>query len=363
MGRRLIVCSDGTWQDLYASYPTNVVKMTQAILPAGADGTSQIVYYDEGIGTKQIGTENSIIDKLTKLGGGGIGLGIDKKIEDAYVFLCLNYQPGDEIYLFGFSRGAYTVRCLAGLIYNSGLPSRKYIRKIPEAYELYRDRADSKKPSGTDAVSFRKSYGERVPIKALCCWDTVASVGLPNLIPGLNLDANFNRRYGFYDYKVNPTIENAFHAVAADENRKVYYYTPMEVGQGQPTKLSQVWFPGGHGCVGGGLEKERGLSDRALEWMLGMVTPLGLSVDVKNIEHGNVDGKPVYGIRPAYNAPLESPTSSLGYKTREIPETTRFSDGIDISIKRRWKDKACNYRPQNLEKRFGKDLDGWTSPA
>jgi len=335
MGRRLIVCSDGTWQDLYANHPTNVVKITQAILPSAADGISQIVYYDEGIGTKQIGTENSIIDKLTKLGGGGIGLGIDKKIKNAYIFLCLNYQPGDEIYMFGFSRGAYTVRCLAGLIYNSGLPSRKYIRKIPEAYELYRDRADSKKPSGSDAVSFRKSHGDRVPIKALCCWDTVASIGLPNLIPSLNLDANFNQRYSFYDHKVNPTIENAFHAVAADENRKVYYYTPMEVDQGQPTKLSQVWFPGGHGSVGGGLE----------------------------IEHGNIDGKPVYGIRPAYNAPLETAASSLGYKIREIPETTRFSDGIDISIKRRWKDKACNYRPQNLERRFGKDLDSWTSPA
>ena len=86
MARRLIVCNDGTWQDLDQSYPTNVVKTAQAILPKAADGTEQIVYYDEGLGTKQIGTGKSLIDELTKLGGGGIGLGIDHKIQQAYVF-------------------------------------------------------------------------------------------------------------------------------------------------------------------------------------------------------------------------------------------------------------------------------------
>ena len=205
--------------------------------------------------------------------------GIDHKIQQAYVFLCLNYLPGDEIFLVGFSRGAYTVRCLAGLIYNSGLPRRQFIRKVPAAYELYRDKSDAKRPSGVEAGEFRRKYGERVPIKALCCYDTVASVGLPDLIPGLQLDAKFNERYQFFDYKLNRTIEHAFHAVAIDENRKVFYYTPMEVDPDQSTKLHQVWFPGGHGCVGGGLLQERGLSDRALEWMLSHMEAIGLAVE------------------------------------------------------------------------------------
>lgn len=354
--KRLIVCSDGTWQDLYKDYPTNVVKMAQAIEPTDSSGVKQIVYYDEGLGTKQIGGK-SIIDAFTKLGGGGIGLGIDHKIQDAYLFLCLNYEPGDDIYLFGFSRGAYTVRCLAGLIYNSGLPHRKFIRKIPGAYELYRDRSPSKKPSGADAVSFRNYYGDRVPIKALCCWDTVASVGLPDLIPGVTLDAKFNERYSFYNSTINPTIERAFHAVAIDENRKVFYFTPME--SDRSGQLSEVWFPGGHGCVGGGSEKERGLSDGALEWMLSNVSSLGLSVDPENVEYGRTNGDVEYGIKPIYNAPFDVAKSALGYKTREFPPTSTFSD-LFLSVKKRWKNRACNYRPKNLEKKFGIELENWT---
>jgi uncharacterized protein (DUF2235 family) len=350
--KRLIVCSDGTWQDLYKDYPTNVVKMAQAILPSGSNGVRQIIYYDEGLGTKQIGGK-SIIDELTKIGGGGIGLGLDYKIKDAYQFLCLNYEPGDDIYLFGFSRGAYTVRCLAGLIYNSGLPHRKFIRRIPEAYELYRDKNPSKKPGGDDAISFRNHYGDRVPIKALCCWDTVASVGLPDLIPGILLDAKFNERYSFYDSKINPTIERAFHAVSIDENRKLFYFTPME--SDQSGQLSQIWFPGRHDSVGGGSEKERGLSDGALEWMLSNVAALGLSVDPKNIEYGKTNGSVEYGIKPMYDAPFELAESSL-IRTREFPPTSTFSD-LHLSVKKRWKDKTSNYRPKNLEEKFAVELD------
>ncbi|MFM7292906.1 MAG: DUF2235 domain-containing protein [Planctomycetia bacterium] len=343
--KRLIICSDGTWQDLYTDYPTNVVKMAQAVLPMGADGVQQIVYYDGGLGTKEIGTEKSLIDELLKLGSGGLGLGIDRKIQNVYLFLCLNYDPGDEIYLVGFSRGAYTVRCLAGLIYNSGLPHRQFIRKIPTAYELYRNKSHDNQPNGNDSVRFRNDYGDRVPIKALCCWDTVASVGLPDLIPGIKLDAKFNERYSFYDSKINSDVEHAFHAVSIDENRKVFYFTPME--STQPGQLSQVWFPGGHGSVGGGVEEEQGLSDRALEWMLNHVAALGLSVDPSNIE---------YGLKPMYDTPFTLETSPFGYKTRQFPETTTFSD-LDISVKKRW--KTGNYQPQNLRDKFGTELDQW----
>ncbi|NER78506.1 MAG: DUF2235 domain-containing protein, partial [Leptolyngbya sp. SIO1D8] len=98
--KRLIVCCDGTWQKLDSAYPTNVVKLAQAIKPLDKMGVQQVVYYDAGVGTG---------GGLDTLLGGGLGKGIDKNIEDAYLFLCLNYVSGDEIYLFGFSRGAYTV--------------------------------------------------------------------------------------------------------------------------------------------------------------------------------------------------------------------------------------------------------------
>jgi uncharacterized protein (DUF2235 family) len=356
--KRLIVCCDGTWQDLYKDYPTNVVKTAQAISPSGPDGVPQVVYYDAGLGTKEIGTKGSFIDRLIRLAGGGIGLGIDQKIEDAYLFLSLNYEPGDDIYLFGFSRGAYTVRCLAGLIYNSGLPKRKYIRKIPEAYELYRDRGDLSKPSGVDATDFRSRYGDRPPIKALCCWDTVESVGLPDLIPGVKLNETFNQRYSFHDNRINRTIQHAFHAVAIDENRKVFDYTPMESDQAD--QLSQVWFPGGHGCVGGGSLDERGLSDRPLKWMLENIAPLGLFVDESNVEHGKESGKSIYGIMSDYSAHFSLARSRFGYVERVIPETSSFSD-VDLSTRMRWKDKRCNYRPKNLERRFAKELDAWSA--
>ena len=105
--KRLIVCCDGTWNDLEMPYPTNVAKMAIAVTPSDADGVPQVVCYDEGVGTGK---------GLDRVSGGAFGKGIDKNIEEAYKFLTVNYEPGDEIYLFGFSRGSYTVRSLAGMI-------------------------------------------------------------------------------------------------------------------------------------------------------------------------------------------------------------------------------------------------------
>lgn len=179
--KRLVVCCDGTWQRLTSSYPTNVIKIAQAVKPVASDGTPQIVFYDEGIGTG---------DEFDKLLGGAFGWGIDQNIQDAYRFLCLNYIEGDEIYLFGFSRGAYTVRSLVGLIAYSGLLSRPNIRKTPEAYKIYRRRDID--PIHPEAQGFRQTYGERVPIMLLGCWDTVGSLGIPDQFPLLPVDEGCN---------------------------------------------------------------------------------------------------------------------------------------------------------------------------
>ena len=365
MKRRLIVCCDGTWQDLDQSCHTNVVKMAQAIQPldnTNGNHIHQIIYYDEGIGTQQVGSK--IIDNLIKFVGGGLGLGIDHKIQDAYRFLCLNYEPEDEIYLFGFSRGAYTVRSLAGLIYNSGLLRRKYICQIPDAYKIYRDKDNQDKdPDGKDAINYRKDYAQyvkeykdsyRVPIKALCCWDTVASLGIPDLIPFLELDKKFNEKYGFHDTTINPTVEKAFHAVAIDEIRKVFNVTLMKpYSSREKEQVVQIWFPGCHGCIGGGCNKECGLSDGALRWMIQQVKRLGLVLDESRVEGG---------INPDYSTPFDNTAKwpfNIGAPIKR--EITGDFNQLHKSVKLRWKYDP-NYRPKELVEKFQKELDAWQPP-
>lgn len=348
--KRLIVCCDGTWQDLSCSYPTNVVKLTQIIQPIAADGTAQIVYYQSGIGTEH--------SKSEKIAGGIFGWGIDTNIKDAYRFLCLNYQPGDEVYLFGFSRGAYTVRSLAGLIYCSGLLQRAHIRKTPQAYRLYRDRTLS--PSHPDAIAFRQQYGENIPITLLGCWDTVGELGVPNLIPFVS--DWINAKYKFHDTQLNRCIEHALHAVAIDERRKVFNVTPMTISKDAMTTLKQVWFPGTHSCIGGGQQELSGLADAALNWMIEAISKLGLGLEFVEHPEAIAEG----GIQPDYQTLFDAETDGIfslgGLIYRDLSNPGRRSDtpvpidqsffdrNIHLSTKRRWQltDEPL-YRPKNLD--------------
>ncbi|WP_234300878.1 DUF2235 domain-containing protein [Sphaerospermopsis aphanizomenoides] len=345
--KRIIVCCDGTWQNLETSYPTNVVKMAQAIKPISTNSHEriyQILFYDEGLGTG-----NYLIDKI---GGGAFDWGIDQAIQRAYRFLCLNYEEGDEIYLFGFSRGAYTARSLAGLIYCSGLLQRQYIRKISEAYELYRNRDENARPSGEKAIKFRQQYGERVPIEVLGCWDTVGSLGIPDLIPYLPIDNWVNEKYKFFDTRVNRYIKKAFHAVAIDEHRKAFNVTPMthHSPYRETNQVKQIWFPGVHGCVGGGTQSIRGLSDATLDWMMDEVSAIGLDLDKSRVEDGiQADYKTIfYNDQKIFNIIIPS-------ILREVDG--EFSD-LHESVKRRWQDASLNYQPENLKK-FERQLNDW----
>ncbi|MGP1382704.1 MAG: DUF2235 domain-containing protein [Thainema sp.] len=349
MKKRLIVCCDGTWQDLGNSTLTNVAKFAQAIASIGQDGTPQIVFYDEGIGTEL--TSNI-------LSGGAFGRGIDYHIQEAYGFLALNYNPGDEIYLLGFSRGAYTVRSLAGFIYNSGLLKRERINQITEAYENYRDRTLHPDQS-PELVKFRRDNGERVPVKFLGCWDTVGSLGLPNLMPFLPIRESFNQRYAFHDHKLSDIIEHARHAIAIDEPRQSLSVTPMEQGEAvkQTQTLKQVWFPGDHGCVGGGTPEYRGFSDAALEWMMQQASELGLALKPEYIADGI---QPDHAIAFTPHSPL--PWMLLGgYKPRQLnPERGDHLHPITIQ---RWQE-LNNYRPHNLLHAFGTLLNNqFCSPS
>jgi len=347
--KRLVVCCDGTWQKLTSPYPTNVVKIAQAIKSTSDQNIPQLIFYDEGIGTE---------NPIAKILGGAFGKGIDQNIRDGYRFLCLNYEPGDEIYLFGFSRGAYTVRSLAGMIFNSGLLPREKIRKAPEAYEKYRSRQSEFAPDAYKMEQFRQeNNAKQVPITLIGCWDTVGSLGIPNLSTIFSFDQQINQKYAFHDTSLSPIIKNALHAVAIDEQREVFNVTPMQVSRrseykGQPVDqfLRQVWFPGVHGSVGGGSQEQAGLSDGALLWMIESIEQLrqqqrlGLELDPTVIE---------YGIHPdptiMFSNEPQSFIGRLTFKTGQITRTVSddFNE-LHESVKERWQ-KVFDYRPTNLE--------------
>ncbi|BAY27846.1 hypothetical protein NIES2100_76720 [Calothrix sp. NIES-2100] len=335
--KRLVVCCDGTWQQLTNPYPSNVVKLAQSVKPIAKDGVAQIIFYDEGVGTDS-----------QKVLGGATGLGIDKNIEDGYRFLCLNYVPGDEIYLFGFSRGAYTVRSLAGMIYCSGLLERPHVTKAHEAYELYRTRGI--KPKDKEAVEYRQNYGDRVPITLLGCFDTVGALGIPGLAAFKKFHDQINQRYRFHDTTLNKSVQNALHAVAIDEMREIFDVTPMQKHpEAQNQKVIQKWFPGDHGCVGGGTKEKSGLSDAALEWMIDSIGHLGLGLDLDT----NVIPT---GIHPDYECEFKNDPGFFklaGIKLRDVGET--IEDLHESTVKRLKLRK--DYRPKNLQKIIPKILD------
>jgi uncharacterized protein (DUF2235 family) len=330
--KRLVICCDGTWQQLASPYPSNIVKLAQSVKPMASDGIPQIVFYDEGVGTDS---------KATKLLSGATGLGIDRNIQDAYRFLCLNYELGDEIYLFGFSRGAYTVRSLAGMIYCSGLLNRPHINRAPEAYELYRNR--DIKPKDKKAVNYREKFGDRVPITLLGCFDTVGSLGMPGLSAFKQFNEQINRRYKFHDTTLNKGIQNALHAVAIDEIREAFDVTPMKKHpDAENQRVIQVWFPGAHICIGGGTEEYSGLSDTALQWMMDATGELGLGLEF--------DPSVIpTGINPNYECDFKNSPGFFklaGIKFREVGDT--IEDLHESTIKRLKSRK--DYRPKNLQK-------------
>ncbi len=346
--KRLVVCCDGTWNKIDALCPTNVLKIAQAIQPVASDGIHQIVFYEEGLGTKW----------YDKVPGGAFGWGIDQNIQHAYRFLCLNYTEGDEIYLFGFSRGAYTVRSLAGLIYCSGLLSRPEICRATEAYDLYRD--PKIKPSHPKAEEFRQKNGRRVPITLLGCWDTVGSLGVPDLVPFSPINQFINAKYRFHDTQLSSAVENALHAAAIDERRKTFDLTPMQKSPNQENQqLRQAWFPGGHGCVGGGMDENLGLSDAALLWMMEQIGELGLKLE---FDPSRVEG----GIKPDplidfNNAPGFYGLAGMHDRPISLDEWNELHHSVNI----RWqnfkkteepawwqnfkKPKETAYRPENLK--------------
>lgn len=345
--KRLITCSDGTWDKPGAvdqngkPLDSNVCLLYKAIAKADNFGTEQLKVYDTGVGTGY-----SLKDKME---GGIIGMGLDKKIKDIYTFLLLNYLPGDHIYLFGFSRGAYTARSLGGFIRNCGILKPEYIHLVDKAYELYRDKNDYTKPDDDLMKSFRKNYcfEDITRVKFIGVWDTVGSLGIP--LPAWKF---YNQeRYSFHDVTLSSTIDYAYQALAVDERRKPFVPALWEASDntahGKNKDMEQRWFAGVHCNVGGGYA-DTGLSDHALRWLIDKAIDTGLTFDVTELK----------GLRPDFNGAMGNsftPAFWLAGKVwRVIGESKYPNQKIDDSVKERIIANP-NYRPDNL-KEFFKDI-------
>ena len=257
--RRLVVCFDGTWNTPDSgAEPTNVVKLLRAVRARDDSGVTQVAFYDKGVGTA------GFCDSIS----GALGNGLTENVIDGYRFLGNNYLPGDEIYIFGFSRGAYTARSLAGFIKLVGMVSPNHMgRKLLAALDVYRNK-DLDHTAKAEAIQALKlERYEDVPIRCVGVWDTVGSLGIPGDLGRRRL----GDRFYFHDVQLSPGVDVALHAVAIDEKRSQFAPTLWVSPDGRPSKsgqiVEQVWFPGVHSNVGGSY-KDAGLSDIALDWMV-----------------------------------------------------------------------------------------------
>ena len=272
MPKRLVVCADGTWNQVEKAesgkhLSTNVAKFAAALLPSDIHGTPQLLCYLEGVGTH----------RGQWLSGGMFGLGISRNISRGYEFLVRCYEPGDEIWIFGFSRGAFTARSLAGMIRDCGLLKLAHIDRIGNAMALYRDRYSDTAPDAPRARVFRNSYSHEPDIKFIGVWDTVGSFGVPGV--HLWLARLLRIDWQFHDTKLSRSVKNAYHALAIHEKRFDFRPTLWQKQNGpQSSKqtMEQVWFCGVHSDVGGGYVDEQ-LSDVALMWMIEKAKSRGLS--------------------------------------------------------------------------------------
>ena len=244
MSKNIVVCCDGTGNE-YGNNNTNVVDMYEPVVR----DKDQIAYYDPGVGTFSIfGREFG--KKLGIILGQGFGYGLTENIEDAYSYLMDHYEPGDQLFLFGFSRGAFTVRALAGMLHKVGLLQKGSNNLIPYASGIYNTRGN-----GPIAEGFKNTYCHECKPYYIGVWDTVGSLGL-----WLGRE--------FFDDRLNHDVVNAYHAIAIDEKRKKFPVSLWDETELAPEQnVHQVWFAGVHSDVGGSYT-ERDLSNITLIWML-----------------------------------------------------------------------------------------------
>ena len=307
MAKNIIVCSDGTGNTAIKGRGTNVFKIFEAIdLNSHRYDPSrdpQVAIYDDGVGTESV--------KLLKLLGGVFGVGLSRNVRQLYKELCRIYDPGDRIYLFGFSRGAFTVRTLVGLIHYCGIlktaelhDNSELEQLVNDAYRGYRRRYRTKlmtalvgEPDLDELARLKqeRSHGKE-HIELVGVWDTVDAVGLPFPMFASFVNATLYQ-FKFPSSVLSPIVKRAYHALAIDDERHSFeplLWTETGAEQANAQVIEQVWFSGAHSNVGGGYPKQ-GMSLVALDWMMKHAQDAGLrfigSERMYYREHTNVDDK------------------------------------------------------------------------
>lgn len=339
MSKNIIFCADGTWngpdQDDNNDNipdPTNVYKLFQSLggaLRVDVDDekekelieggvTTQVAKYLHGVGDSE--------NPLVRMMGGIFGSGIITRIVRGYTFISREYEEGDDIFILGFSRGAYTARALAGFIAKQGLLSKELTRdkeiayeKGSEAWYRYREGSSHKGilqrlaeiaphlPAFFKSDTLKdKDFCQVDHIKAVAVWDTVGALGLPDFECQKRVDD-----FGFADTILNGKVEWGFHAISLDEERIDFTPTLWD----KRDKVKQLLFPGAHSDVGGGYptaNDESRLSDCALNWMWDELEALKV----------RFVSRPAYDIRTGPAGKAHEPWGGKPYKTakRQFPD-------------------------------------------
>ena len=250
--KSIVVCYDGTRNE-YREHNTNVVKAFEAIVR----DDDQVAFYDPGVGTFSIFGRR--LGRFIGLVLGSVfGYGIRENVEDGYEYLMNRYDPGDRVFLFGFSRGAYTARALAGMIHEFGILQKGSKNLIPYVWKMY-----SKKDKKKDCKiirNFKKTFSNPCKPHVIGLWDTVGTHG-PNRL-------NYSKK--FANYKLNPDVKYGFHAISIDEKRRPYKVLFWEEsGKADGQVIEQVWFAGVHSEGGGGCSKDMcSVPDIPFAWMM-----------------------------------------------------------------------------------------------
>jgi len=326
MARKLIVMFDGTWNNKKSR--TNVTRMRESIATSGESDREQLCFYDPGVGTHWY-------DRIT---GGAFGEGLSENIRQGYRWLAQKYQAKDEIYVFGFSRGAYTARSLVGLIRKCGILRSADESLVQGAYDLYRDKNVA--PEDARAVAFRSSRSREVRVKFIGVWDTVGALGIPASHVPFGRD-----HYQWHDTDLSKIVDYAYHAIAADENREDYAVAVWTKIKPENIAVEQKWFIGAHANVGGGYDKHPAdaLPNLPLRWMQDKAEATGLKLRSK-YEPGARD----------YLADVNDSFKEFMFgiyrffkKRYGRPFGKGVNESVHESVWRRWKDRQ-EYRPDSL---------------
>jgi uncharacterized protein (DUF2235 family) len=360
-GRNLVLCCDGTANE-FARDRTNVVKLFYCLKQ---DPDLQIAYYHPGVGTMEPpGALSSWSKKVTRLAGLAFGYGLDRDIADAYTFLMNSYRPSDRVFLFGFSRGAYTARGVASLVSMYGLLPAGNAAFVPYAVRMLTGLNSSDKSTREQAFDLASQFRDtfdptrRCSLHFVGVWDTVSSVGWVENPLHLPYTAS------------NPDILHGRHAVAIDERRAFFrtnlWWPAASAEAAGPKDMKQVWFPGVHCDVGGGYpEAESGLSKIALQWMLKEAEALGLVCNSVRKETVLGERGAAY-VKPDPNA---DPHESLKgwwllaeaiWKKHYDRATGTTSRRMNLGRRRTWPPKPCIHRSaydrgEEYAKRFPQD--------